>query len=65
MIEAAGLCKAYGKQKVLSNVSFSLGEGRVLGILGPNGAGKTTLIKILALIARPDISLPFCVFARQ
>ncbi len=54
MIEAVGLCKAYGKQKVLNHVSFSLDKGRVMGILGPNGAGKTTLIKILALIARPD-----------
>jgi ABC-2 type transport system ATP-binding protein len=54
MIEAVGLSKSYGKQKVLNNVSFTLGEGRVLGILGPNGAGKTTLIKILALLASPD-----------
>lgn len=54
MIEAAGLCKAYGKQGILHNISFSLNKGQVMGILGPNGAGKTTLIKILALIAQPD-----------
>ena len=54
MIEGTALSKSYGKQKVLQDVSFALGEGRVLVILGPNGAGKTTLIKILALIARPD-----------
>lgn len=54
MIEANGLTKSFGRQTVLNNVSFTLGEGRVLGILGPNGAGKTTLIKILALITAPD-----------
>ena len=54
MIEAAELTKSYGKQKVLSGVSFTLEEGCVMGILGPNGAGKTTLIKLLALLARPD-----------
>lgn len=54
MIEAAGLYKSFGKQRILNNVTFTLEKGHVLGILGPNGAGKTTLIKILALIARPD-----------
>jgi ABC-2 type transport system ATP-binding protein len=54
LIEATDIEKSYGKQKVLSGVSFTLEEGHVMGILGPNGAGKTTLIKILALLARPD-----------
>ena len=38
-----GLCKNYGKNKALDQVSFSLSEG-VYGLLGPNGAGKTTLL---------------------
>lgn len=32
---------------VLRNVSFSLRQGRVLGIVGPTGAGKSTLVKLL------------------
>lgn len=41
------LSKNYGDQKVLSNISFSIQEGEVVGFLGPNGAGKTTCMKII------------------
>ena len=39
--------KNYGTQKALSNVSFSLKKGEIVGFLGPNGAGKSTLMKII------------------
>lgn len=47
---AQKLCAGYGRNKVLSNVSFSLESGCLLGILGANGSGKTTLIKTLGSI---------------
>ena len=39
--------KYYGHQHVLSDVSFGMQDGEVLGLLGPNGAGKSTLMKVI------------------
>lgn len=47
-ISITNLSKNYGKQTVLNQINFEIGEGEVVGFLGPNGAGKTTTMKILA-----------------
>ncbi len=47
MIEARELSKRYGDLVAVDAVSFSVGQGEVVGFLGPNGAGKTTTMRML------------------
>ncbi len=47
MIEVTDLKKSYGRFDAVSGVSFTVGQGEILGFLGPNGAGKTTTMRIL------------------
>ncbi|GAB4346183.1 MAG: ABC transporter ATP-binding protein [Candidatus Abyssubacteria bacterium] len=47
MIEVNHLTKYYGQMPAISDVSFSVERGEILGFLGPNGAGKTTTMRIL------------------
>jgi ABC-2 type transport system ATP-binding protein len=46
--------KFYGKQQALTDVSFSLNKGEIVGFLGPNGAGKSTLMKIITCYLEQD-----------
>ncbi len=46
-LEMKNVSKEYYGNRVLKNVSFSLGEGQVLSLVGENGAGKSTLMNIL------------------
>ena len=46
--------KSYGTEQALSEISFSVKKGEVVGFLGPNGAGKSTLIKIICCYLLQD-----------
>jgi ABC-2 type transport system ATP-binding protein len=46
-VEAIELTRFYGGRAAVSDVTFSLQQGQVLGFLGPNGAGKSTTMKML------------------
>lgn len=47
VLEVTHLTKKYNDFVAVNDVSFSVGEGEILGLLGPNGAGKTTTIQVL------------------
>lgn len=47
MIEVKNLSKSYGSKLAVNDISFSVGEGEILGFLGPNGAGKSTTMNML------------------
>ncbi|MBE6817187.1 MAG: ABC transporter ATP-binding protein [Ruminococcaceae bacterium] len=47
ILTCRNICKSYGNNNVLDNVSFEIERGRIVGLLGRNGAGKTTVIKLI------------------
>ena len=54
ILECSHLYKRYGGCEVVSDLSFQVDEGEILGLLGPNGAGKTTTIKMILGLAGAD-----------
>jgi ABC-2 type transport system ATP-binding protein len=47
------VCKDYGRQRALDDVTLDVEPGEVFGYLGPNGAGKTTTLRLLLGFLRP------------
>jgi ABC-2 type transport system ATP-binding protein len=54
MIVAAGVSRSFGGLTAVSEVSFSLPAGRMVGLVGSDGAGKTTLLRMIATMLIPD-----------
>jgi ABC-2 type transport system ATP-binding protein len=48
MIEVTNLTKRYAGRTAVSDISFSVARGEIVGLLGPNGAGKSTTMRILS-----------------
>lgn len=59
MIEVKGLCKRFGANLAVDELSFTVQRGEILGFLGPNGAGKTTTIRILTGFFPPTRAPPW------
>jgi simple sugar transport system ATP-binding protein len=53
LLELKNVSKRFGSMKALTDISFQLYSGEILGLLGDNGAGKSTLIKILSGYHQP------------
>lgn len=54
LLDVEEVSKSYGGVQAVSNVSFRLRRGEILGIVGPNGAGKTSLVDVLAGVQTGD-----------
>ena len=54
MLEISGINKHYGAHQVLTDVSFTVGAGRMTGFVGANGAGKTTTMRIILGVLAAD-----------
>lgn len=55
MIEIKNLSFAYGKTKILDDISLTLSNKKLYGIIGPNGCGKSTLLKLISGILKPTL----------
>ena len=54
VLRVSGLSKSFGGLKAVSDVSFEVKQGELLGVIGPNGAGKTTMFNLLNGFIRAD-----------
>lgn len=53
LLSTKDLCKQYGNQKAVDNISIHLNRGDIYGFIGRNGAGKTTFLKMICGLAAP------------
>ena len=54
MLEVKELVKTFGDFKAVDHVSFTLPDGKILGLIGQNGAGKTTTFRLILNIITQD-----------
>lgn len=54
IMKVSGVTRAFGGLVAVSDVSFSLKRGSILGLIGPNGSGKTTMMNLISGALKPD-----------
>ena len=53
LLKVSGLTKTFGGVMAVSDVTFDLPRGKLLGVIGPNGSGKTTLVNLITGFVKP------------
>ena len=53
LLELIGVGIGFGGLRAVDDVSFTVGEGQIVGLIGPNGAGKTTIFNMITGVYRP------------
>jgi len=53
VIKTIGLCKDFGKLKVLKSVNEEIKQGEIVSVIGPSGSGKSTFLRCLNLLEKP------------
>jgi tungstate transport system ATP-binding protein len=54
MLRSIDVSRTYGTERVLEDLSLSVGSGEVVAVIGPSGVGKTTVLRLLSLSEAPD-----------
>jgi ABC-2 type transport system ATP-binding protein len=54
MIDVARLTKTYGDLRAVSDLSFGVAPGEIVGLIGPNGAGKTSTLRCIVGLQAPS-----------
>ena len=53
LLGVSGLYKNFGGVQAISDLSFEIAEGELLGMIGPNGSGKTTAVNLITGFVKP------------
>lgn len=56
-VTVRNVTKFFGKTRAVDNISFSIGNGEIVGFLGPNGAGKTTTARLITGYLAPSFGI--------